>query len=67
LTKRAYSEKAFRDYLDNLYPRGITIGESFYRSAKEYEQKDNPSFRQDYNFWLDGLEKDGIDTGVYLK
>jgi len=67
MTKRVYSEKVFREYLDSVLPRGITIGKSFYRNAKEYEQKDNAFFRYDYNCWLDGLEKDGIETGIYSK
>ena len=65
MTKRTYSEKAFREYLDNIYPRGIEIHESFYRSAKELQTKSNATFRTMYNDWLDYLEKDGIETGIY--
>ena len=66
MTKRAYTEKAFRDALDCLYPTGITSGEDFYRSAKDLEPKDNPLFRELYHYWLDSFEREGIDTGIYL-
>lgn len=68
MTKHAYSEKAYRDWLDTTYPRGITLDNGdFFRSAKEFQTKSNTTFRAFYNDWLDGLEKDGIETGVYLK
>ena len=68
MTKRAYSEKAYRDWLDTAYPRGITLDNGdFYRSALEFQKKSNTTFRTWYNDWLDMLEKDGIETGSYLK
>lgn len=68
MTKRAYSEKAFREHLDSIYPRGIELDNGdFYRSALEFQKKSNTTFRTWYNDWLDKLEKEGIETGVYLK
>lgn len=66
MVKRQYSEKAFRDYLDTIFSKGITLDNGdWFKDAKTYQKKSNTTFRTDYNFWLDSLEKDGIKTGIY--
>ena len=67
MTKRQYSEKSFRDFLDLEYPYGIHDDDHFYRSAKDLEKQDYSKFRLWYNSWLDDFERAGIDTGIYLK
>ena len=67
MTKEEYSEYAYKQMIDETWLDENGEFEAYghhYRGADDWEQSDNPAFREGYNAWLDGLEKDGIDTGV---
>ena len=74
MTKEEYSEYAYKQMIDETWldENGefevVGVGGLFghhYRGADDWEQSDNSAFREGYNAWLDGLEKDGVDTGAY--
>lgn len=66
--KREFSQKAFREYLDGLHPKGILLENGdWFKDAKEYQKKSNTTFRTEYNDWLDFYEKEGYETGGYTK
>ena len=64
--KKQFSEKAFRDYLDQSNPKGITLENGdFFKDAKTYQKKSNTTFRSEYNDWIESNEREGIKTGCY--
>ena len=63
--KKGFTEKAFREYLDQVNPKGIQSDHEWFKDAKDYQKKSNTTFRTEYNDWLDMNEKDGFNTGSY--
>lgn len=65
--KRAFNEKAFREYLDMENPRGIEIFGSWYKDAKDLQKRSNATFRTLYNDWIELHEREGgyNSTGCY--
>ena len=61
-----YSEDGYKQFLDSMLDdRGqLEVYGSYYNGADDLEQRDNVAFRTGYNDWIDGLQKDGIDTGA---
>ena len=53
--KSGYTEEDYGEYLESM---GMT-------EWKNLQHNDNDAFREGYNNWLDGLEKDGVNTGSY--
>lgn len=65
--KRQFSEKAYREYLDELNPKGIQLDEAWYKDAKDLQTKSNTTFRTMYNDWIEMHEREGgyNSTGAY--
>jgi len=64
--KSGYTEEDYGEYLESVYEGGIIMSYGIpFRGWRDLEENDNPAFREGYNNWLDGLEKDGVNTGVY--
>lgn len=66
--KRQFSEKAYRDELDQQNPKGITIENGdWYKDAKDLQKRSNTTFRAMYNDWIEMHEREGgqNSTGAY--
>jgi hypothetical protein len=65
--KKQFSEKAFREYLDQTNPRGIEISEDWFKDAKDLQKHSNQTFRTIYNEWIETHERENgyNSTGCY--
>ena len=65
--KRQFSEKAYRDELDQENPKGIQLEHTWYKDAKALQTRSNQTFRTMYNDWIESHEREGgyNSTGCY--
>ena len=61
--KEEFSEDAYLSLINDSYEVPMEFHGRFYNSAEEWKDHDPIAFREDYLNWIDGNEKDGIDTG----
>ena len=61
--KDEFSEDAYLQLINDSYEVPMEFHGRFYNSAEEWKEQDPIAFNESYLAWIDGNEKDGIDTG----
>ena len=61
--KEEFSENAYLQLINETMEIPLEVHGRFYNSAEEWKEHDPIAFREDYMVWIDGNEKDGVDTG----
>ena len=58
-----FSEDAYLQMINDSYDVPMEFHGRFYNSAEEWKEHDPIAFNESYLAWIDGNEKDGVDTG----
>lgn len=61
--KEEFSENAYLQLINETNPVPMEFHGRYYNSAEEWKEHDPVAFRESYMAWIDGNEKDGVDTG----
>ena len=61
--KEEFSENAYLQLINETTPVPMEFHGRYYNSAEEWKEHDPVAFSESYMAWIDGNEKDGIDTG----
>jgi len=61
--KEEFSENAYLQLINETTPVPMEFHGRYYNSAEEWKEHDPIAFRESYMAWIDGNEKDGVDTG----
>jgi len=61
--KEEFSENAYLQLINETTPVPMEFHGRYYNSAEEWKEHDPIAFTESYLAWIDGNEKDGVDTG----